>query len=413
MYRQDVAELTPGMVLAKTVYTDRGIPLLRAGVTLTSAFIDALQSRGQIAVYVEDGLVDDIVPTNVVSEQLRQSTTTHLAAVFSGVAAVARASADGDPPETADEALGRLGKGPLVLDKRDDPVQTLYDDIEGLLTEILDGDAVASLDSLKTHNGYTFQHSVDVAILGILLGKRLGIHRSQLRELALGCLLHDIGKTYIDTAILDKPGRLTPEEFEEVKQHPRMGFEIVRRMPIGSILPAHIAYQHHERQDGTGYPRLLRGSNRINRTTAEQYDPKRMMLFAEMAAVADVYSAVASDRPYRAAMPLHEVARLLDEMSGKHLNRDVVHLFMRTVPFFPVGYWIEITSGTYRGWRGVVSALNHRDLQRPVVRLVLDATGRDVADPVELDLAAERHVGIECLRPGDAPHDSVPSSLTA
>ncbi|HZO24437.1 MAG TPA: HD domain-containing phosphohydrolase, partial [Chloroflexota bacterium] len=158
-----------------------------------------------------------------------------------------------------------------------------------------------------THNDYMFQHSVDVAVLGILLGRRAGLPREQLHELALGCLLHDLAKMYIDQAILDKPDKLTPEEFDEIKKYPQMGFELIRRMPVFSILPAHVAYQHHERQDGGGYPRGLIGNNVLGRSLSERMNPRRMLLIAEIAAVADVYSALTSDRPYRPAMPLDRV----------------------------------------------------------------------------------------------------------
>src|SRR5688572_26226389 len=99
-------------------------------------------------------------------------------------------------------------------------LEALYKDIERIMFEILDSNAVSSLESLKTHSDYTFEHSVEVAIVAILLGKNLGLPNNQIRELALGALLHDIGKIYVDPAILNKPGKLDPHEFEEIKKHP-------------------------------------------------------------------------------------------------------------------------------------------------------------------------------------------------
>jgi putative nucleotidyltransferase with HDIG domain len=113
------------------------------------------------------------------------------------------------------------------------------------MSEILESDTVTSLETLKSHSDYTFQHSVEVAIVSILLGRSLGLPIPQIRELALGSLLHDIGKVSIDQDILNKPGKLSRQEFEEIKSHPELGFELVRRLPITSILPAHVAYQHH------------------------------------------------------------------------------------------------------------------------------------------------------------------------
>jgi putative nucleotidyltransferase with HDIG domain len=331
---------------------------------------------------------------------------THLARAFQVIGSMAEGHrGDGrSKPKTVDEVVRRLGERPLDLPPHGiNTLQSLYQDIERLMTEILETNTVGTLESLKSHNDYTFQHSVDVAVLGILLGKTAGLPREQLRELALGCLLHDIGKMYIDEAILDKPGKLTPEEFEEIKKHPLMGFEIVRRMPVFSILPAHVAYQHHERQDGDGYPRGLIGANRIARSLGERMDPKRMLLIAEIAAVADVYSALTSDRPYRPAMALDKVAKIMGEMAGPHLNKDVVMMLLRTIPSFPVGHWVEVTTGPYRGWRGVVTSISADALHLPTVRLMLDDLGERAIAPVELDLKGNDGTGITGVPPGDAP----------
>jgi HD domain len=208
---------------------------------------------------------------------------------------------------------------------------------------------------------------------------------------------------YINEAILDKPGRLTTEEFDEIKKHPQMGFELIRRMPVFSILPAHVAFQHHERQDGTGYPRGLIGNNQLGRTLSERMNPKRMLLIAEIAAVADVYSALTSDRPYRPAMLLHKVAQIIGEMSGPHLNSDVVSLLLHTIPMFPVGHWVEVVTGKYRGWRGVVTELSVVALHQPAIRLLLDERGDRVPTPVEIDLRTHSDLKIKGLAPGESP----------
>ncbi|MCC7106953.1 MAG: HD domain-containing protein [Chloroflexi bacterium] len=407
MYRQAVAHLKPGMVLAQSLRTERGDVLLAAGTAMTPFYIQSIQRRGYISVYVEDGLADDVEPADIVSEQVRASTTSHVARVYEVVGKLAQDSREGPRvrPRTVDDAIRRLGPRQLELPKEGARMlEALYSDIERIMDEILEANTVTSLESLKSHNSYTFEHSVDVGIVGILLGKKAGLHQKEMRELALGCLLHDIGKMYIDEAILDKPDRLTVEEFEEVKKHPLMGFELVRRMPIMSSLPAHVAYQHHERQDGNGYPRGLIGNNRLIRTMAESMDPRRILMIAEIAAVADVYSALTSDRPYRPAMPLDRCMRVLLEMSDSHLNREVVRMLRRTIPAYPVGHWVAVTEGMYRGWRGVVTAVHTQALDRPLVRLLLDPRGETVP-PVEIDLATSEEAEIGLVPGGDAPYN--------
>jgi HD-GYP domain-containing protein (c-di-GMP phosphodiesterase class II) len=408
MYRRHISQLRPGQVIARAIYTERGEVLLGAGSTLNHFFIERLRERGVISVFLRDGLGDDVAPNDIVSEELRASTVTHLARAFDVMSTMAQGTRlnNADRPRSVDDLVYRLGERPLDLPSSGvNTLQALYKDIESLMNEILESNTIASLESLKTHNDYTFQHSVDVAVVGILLGRTAGLPRDQLRELALGCLLHDLGKMYIDEAILDKPGRLTPEEFDEIKKHPQMGFELIRRMPVFSILPAHVAYQHHERQDGAGYPRGLIGNNQLHRTLSERMNPKRMLLIAEIAAVADVYSALTSDRPYRPAMPLDKVGRIIAEMSGPHLNADVVRLLLHTIPMFPVGHWVEVETGKYRGWRGVVTELSVDALHQPAIRLLLDERGDRVPTPVELDLRSQEDVKIKGLAPGEAPFE--------
>jgi HD-GYP domain-containing protein (c-di-GMP phosphodiesterase class II) len=408
MYRRHISQLRPGQTLAKALYSERGGVLLGAGTVLNQFFIDRLRQRGVISVFLQDGLGDDVEPEDIVSEELRAATVTHLARAFDVIGSLAHTSKVNAPerPATVDDLVYRLGEKPLELPSRGvSALQALYQDIESLMNEILESNTIASLESLKTHNDYTFQHSVDVAVLGILLGRTAGLPRDQLRELALGCLLHDLGKMYIDEAILDKPGRLTDEEFDEIKKHPQMGFELIRRMPVFSILPAHVAFQHHERQDGTGYPRGLIGNNVLHRSLAERMNPKRMLLIAEIAAVADVYSALTSDRPYRPAMPLDKAAAIMNEMSGPHLNREIIKLLMQTIPMFPVGHWVEVLTGKYRGWRGVVAELSFDALHQPPLRLMLDERGDRVPVPVDLDLRLHDDVKIKGMAPGEAPFE--------
>ena len=408
MYRRHVSQLKPGQVLAKALYTERGDILLGAGTALNPFFIRKLGERGVISVFLRDGLGDDVVPSDIVSEELRAATVTHLARAFDVISSMAQGTKlnDAERPRTVNDLVHRLGEQPLDLPTSGvNSLQALYQDIESLMNEILESNTIASLESLKTHNDYTFQHSVDVAVLGILLGRSAGLPRDQLRELALGCLLHDLGKMYIDEAILDKPGKLTPEEFDEIKKHPQLGFELIRRMPVFSILPAHVAYQHHERQDGVGYPRGLIGNNVLTRTLSERMNPRRILLIAEIAAVADVYSALTSDRPYRTAMPLDKVNQILTEMAGPHLNAEIVLMLTRTIPMYPVGHWVQVLTGKYRGWRGVVSELSADSLHKPSIRLLLDDRGDRVAMPVDLDLRIHDDLKIKGLAPGEAPFE--------
>jgi putative nucleotidyltransferase with HDIG domain len=405
MHLRDLSTVQPGSVLSKSIYTERGDVLLAAGTTLSAAYIEALRRRGFLVVHIEDGLSDDVQPVELVSEQVRASTAVHLSRMFDIVALTAGVTAGRASPPTADGGPDtRLPDRQLGLPSRGlSTLEELYRDVERIMSEILESNTVASLDSLRTHSDYTFEHSVEVAIVAILLGRHLGLPIPQIRELALGALLHDIGKIYIDAAILNKPASLTPAEYDTIKQHPQLGFELVRRLPLPSILPAHVAYQHHERQDGSGYPRGLFGNNRILRLEAERLQPQRIVLIAEIAAVADVFCALASERPYKPAFPLDRVRSMLTEMAGHHLNRDVVNALLRVVPMYAIGHWVEIGNGEYQGWRGVVTDVDVRALHAPSVRLLLNAGLESVAEPIELDLREYEGTHLICVPPGEDP----------
>lgn len=398
MQRRELESVRVGDVLGRSVVDADGRTLLRAGTMLTHAYLDGLSRRGFYAVYVRDGLADDVAPQEVISQRVRSSVTQHVGEAFSQVAAVAAERGRGQG--STEQAIDDLGEQPLPVPDADGMIGALCSGVEDLLDELLESSTVEGLESIKTHNRYTFEHSVDVAVVGALLGARLGMPRPRLRELALGCLLHDIGKTYIDVGILDKPGRLTEEEFAAVKEHPRMGFELVRRMPIASLLPAHVAYQHHERQLGGGYPRGLVGTNGIGaRLCAERPGSRQMLLIAEIGAVADVHSALSSDRPYRPALPPDVVAAELDAMAGNHLNAQLVEVLRALLPPYPVGRWVEVTAGPQRGHRGVVTEVHAGAVARPTVRLLLDDRGGELAEPDMLDLRRCPEVELRCSDP--------------
>jgi HD-GYP domain-containing protein (c-di-GMP phosphodiesterase class II) len=398
MRRRELDAVRPGDVLARTVHDDLGRPLLTAGTTLTERYLGSLRRRGYYAIDVQDGLADDVAPRDLITHRVRATITTHVSEVFDRVTEVAVDRGRGRG--SVGDAVRDLGEQPLPAAGTDDAVGALYADVETLIDEILEAATVEGLDSLKTHNRYTFEHSVDVAVVGTLIGVRMRMPRHRLRELALGCLLHDIGKTYIDTAILDKPGQLTAEEFTAVQEHPRMGYEIIRRLPVASLLPAHVAYQHHERQQGGGYPRGLIGTNRVGpRLAGEVAGARHMLLIAEIGAVADVHSALSSDRPYRAALPPDQVDAALVRMAGRHLNVELVEVLRRLLPPFPVGRWVEAVDGALRGHRGVVVQVHPRELERPTVRWLLDDRGEELALPLELDLRRPPHATLRCADP--------------
>ncbi|MDR7866882.1 MAG: HD-GYP domain-containing protein [Sporomusaceae bacterium] len=192
------------------------------------------------------------------------------------------------------------------------------------------------LSNLRIHHPYTFSHSLNVCLLSVLIGAKLRLPPGQLAELAVGALLHDLGKTRIPQDILDKPGPLSDTEWQAIHHHALEAFHTLRRQWALPISAAHIACQHHENYDGTGYPGGLAGDN--------------IHLFARIVAVADNFDAVTADRPYRAAYQPHQAYEVLLWSRGSKLDPHIVDTFLDTVAVLPAGSAVlldgDVTSRT-------------------------------------------------------------------
>jgi HD-GYP domain-containing protein (c-di-GMP phosphodiesterase class II) len=360
MHKVHTKNLAPGAVLGKTIYSDKGDVLLARGVALTSRYIQAMLDRGYASAYVMDSIADDVEPRGLISDQLRASAVASVRSIYA------------------------VREAPFERE-----FANLSATADAILSELLDKASLAGMALLKSDRPYEYEHPVDVATYSTLLGRRVGLAPALLKEAALGCLLLDIGTQQVDRSILDKPGKLNAAEFELVKQHSLLGFQLARQMPISSPRPANVVLQHHERQDGSGYPNRLFGSNRVGRTDQERFDPRRISLLAEIAAVADTYAALAADRPFRPALPANRIFSIMRSAAGKHLNAELVNAFVTFVQHFAIGSRVRVSSGVHRGCLGVVVRASTNAPTSPCIRLMFDATGRSLGAGREIDLSAQ------------------------
>jgi putative nucleotidyltransferase with HDIG domain len=273
-------------------------------------------------------------------------------------------------------ATARLGKS-SKLEQVSPVVQDVVESIFRNSSPLL------HLNTIRTKDQYLFYHSVSTCSLISAFAHRLGICSDITRQIAIGTLLHDIGKTRVPESILNKPGRLTESEFDEIRLHVAHGIEILAGMPGLTNISKQVVAQHHERYDGTGYPAGLKG-NQISH-------------YGQMAAIVDVYDAITSDRSYHAAMEPVEAIRKLREWSEQHFNVDLVDHFICCVGIYPVGTLNKLESGLM----GVVSRHNPADLTRPVVMVIYDSIRQCHITPYEIDLAsqsADRITGYESAK---------------
>ncbi len=229
-------------------------------------------------------------------------------------------------------------------------------------------DALACLIQMKKRDEYTALHSLRVSVLALTFGRHLDFSREHLELLGLGALMHDIGKMKVPTEILNKPGRLTPQEYEIVKQHVPYGVEILEAMPEIPRPAIEVARSHHERYAGHGYSSGLKGDN--------------IGLFGSIGAIVDCYDALTSDRVYHTGMPSYDALSLMYAGRRQDFHPELVEQFIQCMGIFPIGSVVELSTGGV----GVVVSVNRRRRLRPRVALVLTPDKQPIRPAQIVDL---------------------------
>ena len=228
--------------------------------------------------------------------------------------------------------------------------------------------ALISLARLKTADDYTFMHSVAVCALMIALARQLDLDEEQTREAGMAGLLHDLGKAMIPLEVLNKPGKLTDAEFDLVKTHPAEGHKLLLASVGISDVTKDVCLHHHEKIDGSGYPKGLKGD--------------AISLFAKMGAVCDVYDAVTSNRPYKAGWDPAESIKRMADWPG-HFDPAVFQAFVKSLGIYPVGSLVRLASGKL----GVVVEQGEQSLLKPKVKVFFSTKSQAYIKPETIDLA--------------------------
>jgi HD-GYP domain-containing protein (c-di-GMP phosphodiesterase class II) len=258
------------------------------------------------------------------------------------------------------------------------PVNTTRRLMQSIFNHIVDDESfLIGLTNLKNYDEYTLNHSINVCVLALALGRRLGLSRGELVELGIAAFFHDLGKLETPLDILNKPARLSEQEREIMEQHPHQGAEKLihlkefRFLPIRAI---HVALEHHIREDLTGYPSRLRKED-VN-------------LFSKIVKVVDYFDALTTKRVYRKkAFTRTEALSLMLEQSGTEFNPVILKAFINLMGIYPIGTMVALTSGEL----GIVADINpdSKLMLRPKVKIIADAAG-NLVDGGIVDLA-DRH----------------------
>ncbi|MFM5138575.1 HD-GYP domain-containing protein [Aeromonas rivipollensis] len=231
------------------------------------------------------------------------------------------------------------------------------------------GDAMLCLARIRAKDAYLMEHSMNVAILLANFGRYLGLERNVLKELTLGGLLHDVGKIMTPDEVLNKPGKLTDEEFGVMRQHVVHSYDILSNTAGITPTMLEVAANHHERLDGTGYPQRLKGD--------------QLSLYTRMSGIVDVYDAVTADRVYKQGMQPTQAFRILLKGIDQHFDAELVTKFIKCMGVYPVGTLVQLSNQRL----AVVMQRNEQQPLKPVVKVIYHATQRHYLEVQWLDLA--------------------------
>ena len=248
--------------------------------------------------------------------------------------------------------------------------------VEGLAEAVTQNrTALIALTAMKTYDNYTFTHMVNVSILAMAQARALGLEGRLLREVGLSALMHDIGKVRTPKEVLNKPDKLTAPEYEIMKRHTVEGAEILRRTPEMPVLAPVVAFEHHLRLDGSGYPAGVKRD--------------RLNLGTQLCSIADVYDAMRSQRAYQRAFPTDRIHAVLTADDGLHFDRHLVRRFTQILGIYPPGNLVRLSTGEM----AIVVKVHAPDPYRPRVRVIADAAGERLEAPADRNLwdAVDEH----------------------
>lgn len=340
----------PGDILGQAIYNSDGNIMLREGVVLTERFINKLKSVGATYIYIDDNRLDEIEMQDPKFIQIKS-----------------------DMMQSLSKSLNKLDSSDTVP-----KLESTIDIVGNVVEYLLQNKQInaAHLMEIKTYDNYTYVHSLNTSVIAIFFGVQMDLSKSELMDLGTGCLLHDIGKTKIPKTILNKPDRLTKEEFDVMKKHPKFGYEVIQKLRYINERAKKIVIEHHERIDGSGYPTGCKGDE--------------ISLFGKIASISDVYDAIISDRIYRKGVSGSEAYEFILGGAGTLFDWNLVNIFKNHFSIYQPGSCVQLSNGV----EAFVVKENKGFPDRPVVRVLYDKENNEI-EPYDIDLVVKLDICIE------------------
>lgn len=345
-----------GDILGKTLYNNMGSMLLKEGTMLTTYMIKKLRSFGYLSLIIKDEYSDEEIE-EVIKPEIMSRIYTLQNDLQASIAT----------PKIGTKVDGRrISKS---IKELDEIVNEITHDI------VTNKNILGSLASISVYDDYTLNHSLNMMMLSLVMGRHADLNMEELKLLATGCLFHDIGKIFLPIEIVNKPGGLTEEEFMLIQSHVEKGYDFLKEFTDLSAVARNITLCHHEREDGSGYPRQLKGDE--------------IHKFSKIASICDVFDALTSDRIYRRAVSHYEAYEYLLAMGGSGFDIGLIETFAQSINIFPKGTLVYLSDRR----EGVVCEVNPGLHTRPRIK-VYGEKGKKVT-PYIIDLSEINNLVIE------------------
>lgn len=355
-----VGETILGNRIMEPVFSDQGNLLLKQGVLIDNKVLEKLKGHNVDFVYIVDTLTYGIETKSIIEEEKIRAAVTAVKHIFSDVMDTERMGIKTSIPKEH-------------LDFVNDIIDELISELENA------EDILYTVVDLIGADSYTYRHSVHVAILSIITSKALNYSRKDIRNIALGALLHDIGKVRVDLDLILKPGKLTFFEREQVQQHAEFGYELLEAVEELPYSTKQIIRFHHEKLDGSGYPLGLRGIE--------------IPEYVRIVTICDMFDAMTTDRVYRKKMPIYRALDILMAEAIYKVDPKIYTVMMRNIAVYPVGTGVVLSDGSL----GVVTGYRNVNPSRPRVRILTGKSNSKFIAMKEINLEDSQVLFIEDL----------------
>ena len=331
-----------GDVLGKPVYDDKCQLLLAKDVSLTSNYIERLKKANIQCIYIDDALSEGLEAANVIPDELK----------IKSIATV----------KTAFKDLSDR-KGSSYNIKSIESIKQIVDEMMHIIYE--NPSTLYCMTELMGTDMYTYNHSAEVAALSMLVAKSMKMNDTFIQKIGVGAILHDVGKMGVPAEILNKVAPLDEVESKLMKDHPQMGYDLLKDNDYISPISRQIVLLHHEKLNGSGYPFMMSG--------------EQIPIHVRIVTLCDIFNAISSNRAYKRRMNADEALELIRAEAIYELDRDIYYHLLKVVNIYPVGTVVELSNGEV----GIVIKENYEAQTRPVVQVIRQKKRAEIIDLME------------------------------